>query len=167
VPGPQGEVLGCVTPTPEGTCPKGCIGCVCASPDTPIATPTGDRPIAELEPGDWVYSVHGQATVAVPILRVNKVAAHDHHVVHVVLDTGAVLEVSPKHPTADGRTFADLKPGDRLDRARVVDVRLVPYTHAFTHDILPDSSTGTYFAAGALIGSTLHGTVDVGRTVAE
>jgi hypothetical protein len=24
-----------------------------------------------------------------------------------------------------------------------------------THDILPDSSSGTYFAAGALIGSTL------------
>jgi hypothetical protein len=167
VPGPVGEQLGCSPPSPEGTCPKGCLGCVCASPDTPVATPTGGRPIAELAPGDLVYSVRGQAIEAVPILRVNKVAARDHHVVHVELDTGAVLEISPKHPTADGRSFADLKPGDRLDRARVIDVRLIPYTHPFTHDILPDSNTGTYFAAGALIGSTLHGAVDVGRTTAE
>lgn len=167
VPGPIGEVLGCSPPSPEGTCPKGCIGCVCASPDTPIATPTGDRPIAELAPGDLVYSVRGQAIEAVPILRVNKVAARDHHVVHVVLDTGAALDISPRHPTADGRTFADLKPGDHLDRALVIDVSLIPYTHPFTHDILPDSNTGTYFARGALIGSTLHGAVDVGRSAAE
>jgi hypothetical protein len=154
-------------PTPEGTCPRGCLACECASPDTPIATPTGDRPLAELTPGDLVYSVRGQAIVAVPILRVNKVPVHDHHVIHMVLDTGAVLEVSPKHPTADGRTFADLKPGDHIDRARVVEATLIPYTHPFTHDILPDSDTGTYFAAGALIASTLHGAVDVGRTAAE
>jgi len=157
VPGPVGEQLGCHAPTPGGTCPTGCLQCKCTSPDTPIATPSGDRPIAELAPGDLVYSVRGQGIEAVPILRVNKVPAHDHHVVRVDLDSGAALEISPKHPTADGRTFADLKPGDRLDGARVVAVRVIPYTHPFTHDILPDSNTGTYFAAGALIGSTLYG----------
>ena len=157
VPGPLGEQLGCSAPTLDGTCPKGCLLCACASPDTPIATPSGDRPIAELAPGDLVYSVRGRGIEAVPILRVNKVPAHDHHVVRVDLDSGAALEISPKHPTADGRTFADLKPGDRLDGARVVAVRVIPYTHPFTHDILPDSNTGTYFAAGALIGSTLYG----------
>jgi hypothetical protein len=38
---------------------------------------------------------------------------------------------------------------------RVVSVLVVPYTEPFTYDILPDSETGVYFAAGAAIGSTL------------
>src|SRR5262245_17584039 len=122
----------CAMPV-NGTCPKGCIGCVCASPDTPIATPSGDVPIAALAPGDLVYSVRGQATLAVPILRVNTVEAHNHQVVHVDLDAGAALEISPKHPTSDGRTFADLKPGDQLGDARVLAVRLIPNTHPYTH----------------------------------
>ena len=42
-----------------------------------------------------------------------------------------------------------------FDGARIVGVTRVPYTHAFTYDVLPRSSTGAYFAAGALIGSTL------------
>ncbi|MEO7328552.1 MAG: hypothetical protein ABI193_08240 [Minicystis sp.] len=163
VPGPVVmQYPSCTPPSPEGTCPKGCLQCVCASPDTPIATPSGSRPIAELAPGDLVYSMSGQAIVAVPILRVNKVPARDHHVVRVSLETGAVLEISPRHPTADGRTFADLHPGDRLDGARIVAVELIPYTHPFTHDILPASDTGTYFAGGELIGSTLFGPVNVG-----
>ncbi len=163
VPGPVvSELPACTPPTAEGTCPKGCLLCVCASPDTPIATPTGDRAIAELVAGDIVYSVNGAAIVAVPLLRVNKVAARDHQVVRVTLDSGAVLEISPRHPTADGRIFADLRAGDRLDGARVLAVERVPYAHPFTHDILPASSTGAYFAGGALIGSTLFGPVNVG-----
>ena len=31
----------------------------------------------------------------------------------------------------------------------------VPYRYERTHDILPDSDSGTYVAAGALIGSSL------------
>jgi hypothetical protein len=162
VPGPVvSDVPACTPPTAEGTCPMGCLLCVCASPDTPIATPSGERPIAELAAGDLVYSTNGDAVIVVPLLRVNKVAAHDHHVVRVALESGAVLEVSPRHPTADGRTFGDLREGDRLDGARVVRVELVPYAHPFTHDILPASSTGAYFAGGALIGSTLFGPVDL------
>jgi hypothetical protein len=34
---------------------------------------------------------------------------------------------------------------------------LVPYAYDAAYDILPASSTGTYSAAGALIGSTLSG----------
>ena len=162
VPGPIEMGPSCAPPSSEGTCAKGCIGCVCASPDTPIATPMGERMIADLVAGDLVYTVRGQAVVVAPILRVNKIPAHDHHVVRVTLDSGRVLEISPRHPTAEGRTFADLRPGDHLDGARVVEATLIPYTHSFTHDILPDSDTGTYFAGGVLIGSTLHGSVDVG-----
>jgi hypothetical protein len=145
----------CQTPTPEGTCPKGCPQCICASPDTPIATPQGDRPIADLAPGDLVYSVERDGIVAVPVLRTNRAPVHDHHVVRVTLASGAVLEISPRHPTADGRTFGDLRAGDTLDHLVITSVELVPYGHPFTYDILPASETHAYFAGGALIGTTL------------
>jgi len=139
----------------NNTCPQGCLGCVCASPDTPIATPGGERPIADLAVGDLVYSVEHDAVVAVPVARVNRTPVHDHHVVRVRLVTGTVLEISPRHPTADGRTFGDLHAGDRLDGIPIASVEQIPYAHPFTYDILPASATHTYYAGGALIGTTL------------
>ena len=128
---------------------------VCASPDTPIATPEGNRPIADLKPGDLVYSEHHGALVAVPLLKATRRAAFNHFVVHLVTKTGAVLDISAPHPTADGRTFADLKVGGALDGDPIVVREMVPYPYAYTYDILPASSSGTYLASGLLIGSTL------------
>ncbi|HJL15563.1 MAG TPA: Hint domain-containing protein [Sandaracinaceae bacterium LLY-WYZ-13_1] len=134
----------------------GCAwGSICASPDTPIETPKGERPIADLREGDLVYSLHRGAVVPRPLIRVHRTAVTDHAVVHVALETGRSLEISAGHPTADGRLFADLAPGDRLDGVEIVAVRTVPYAHPHTHDVLPDSDTGTYVAGGVLIGSTL------------
>jgi hypothetical protein len=100
--------------------------------------------------------VHGGAIEAVPILRTASTRVTAHHVVRVVLEDGAMLEMSPGHPTEDGRTFGQLAPGSMLDeRHRVVSAELVPYAHDATYDILPASDTATYFAAGALVGSTL------------
>ena len=136
-------------------CPSCCP--ICAAPDTPVATLHGERPIASLRVGDLVYSVDDGAIRAVPVLRVGHTRVHAHHVMQLVLEDGRRLEVSPGHPTADGRTLGELGPGSLLDEQhRVVEATLVPYRHAATYDILPASSTGTYFAAGALIGSTLH-----------
>jgi hypothetical protein len=157
VPGPVGESLGCFAPNEHGTCPTGCLDCKCASPDTPIATPAGERPIAEIAPGDLVYTVRDGGVVAAPVLRVGRERAEHHRVVRVTLETGRVLEISPRHPTADGRTFAELAAGGRLDGIGIVTAELVPYTHAYTYDILPDSDTHAYLAAGAWIGSTLAG----------
>lgn len=131
------------------------FGVVCASPDTMIATPSGERPIADLVAGDLVYSADHGTLRAVPLEAVYATPVFDHRVVRVELDTGRVLEISPGHPTADGRSFGDLRAGDRLDGALVLSAELVPYTHATTHDILPASDTATYVAGGALIGSTL------------
>lgn len=134
-----------------GSCP------ICAAPDTPIATPSGERPIAALRVGDLVYSVDHGAIVPVPIVRAGHTRVRHHWVVRAELDNGAVLEISPGHPTADGRFFGDLATGSSLDSEhKVVAAHLVPYAHEATYDILPLSSTGTYFAAGALIGSTLR-----------
>jgi hypothetical protein len=155
IPGPVTAVAVCQQPNAMGTCDPGCSSCVCASPDTPIATPLGNRPIADLAAGDLVYSVDHDAIVAVPVLRTNRAPVHDHRVVRVTLESGAVLEISPRHPTGDGRTLGDLHAGDRLDQFTLTSVDLVPYAHAFTYDILPASSTHTYFAAGALVGTTI------------
>ena len=62
------------------------------------------------------------------------------------------------HPTADGRSFADLRAGAKLDGVTITSATSIPYAADFTYDILPTSDTGTYFAAGLLIGSTLKET---------
>jgi hypothetical protein len=129
---------------------------ICAAPDTPIATPLGERAIAALRVGDLVYSVDEGAIVAVPIVRAGSTPVHDHRALRLVLQGGASLEISPGHPMADGRPLSSLQAGGRLDEQHaVVSVELVPYRYARTYDILPASSTGTYFAAGAMLGSTL------------
>jgi len=134
----------------RGQCP------ICAAPDTPIATPDGEQPIASLRIGDLVYTVDHDAIVVAPLLNVGHTSVAHHHVVRVTLADGRVLEISPGHPTADGRTFGDLVAGGKLDAEHwVQSVELIPYASDATYDILPASSTGTYYAAGALIGSTL------------
>jgi hypothetical protein len=128
---------------------------ICAAPDTPIATPFGPRAIASLEVGELVYSVDRGAIAAVPIARTGSTPVVNHQVLR--LGNGSVLEMSPGHPTADGRALSDLERGGALDEQHaVIEVELVPYRHERTYDILPASSTGTYFAAGALVGSTLR-----------
>ena len=130
----------------------------CASPETPIATLMGERPIADLRVGDLVYSVHERAVTAVPIGRVSSTPVRDRRVVRLSLSNGATLQISPGHPTADGRSFRELVAGDLLDaQHEVLSAEFVPYSHERTYDILPNSTTATYFAAGALVGSTLHG----------
>jgi hypothetical protein len=157
VPGPVGTLFPTCQKPVDGTCPKGCTSCVCNSPETPIATPSGERPIAALREGDLVYSVDGGRMKPVPIRRIHRVEAPNHRVVRVTLASGAVLRISPRHPTADGRSFGDLRAGDRLDGVFVVAAELVPYEHSHTFDILPASDTGTYFAGGVLVGSTVAG----------
>jgi hypothetical protein len=143
---------GCCACGSDGFCSS---PCVCASPDTPIATPFGDRPIASIAVGDLVLSVDHGVVVTVPVVRTKRTPVHDHRVIEVVVAGGAVLHVSAGHPTADGRWFGDLRPGDSLGGVDVIAARVVPYVHDATYDILPASDTGAYFAAGALIGSTL------------
>jgi hypothetical protein len=139
----QGDVLVCSS------------GGICASPETPVATPMGERPIADLSPGDLVYSLHEGKVVAVPVLHASRTRVHDHAVVEVSLKSGRVLRISGMHPTADGRLFRELLPTDSLGSEKIVGVATLPYLPQYTYDILPASDSGTYFAAGALIGSTL------------
>jgi hypothetical protein len=134
---------------------ESCSAPVCASPDTPIETPDGERPIADIQVGDLVYSVDHEAIRPVLVTRIGRHRAQNHHVVRVVTADGRTLEISAPHPTADGRSFGDLRPGGLLDGHAIESVEMIPYAHEYTYDILPASDTGTYFAAGMQIGSTL------------
>jgi hypothetical protein len=134
----------------KGSCP------ICAAPDTPIATPAGERPIASLAVGDLVYSVDRGAIVVVPLVRAEHTPVAAHRVMRVMLAGGVVLEMSPGHRTADGRRFGDLEAGSALDpQHTVLSAELVAYDHDATYDVLPASSSGAYFAGGALVASTL------------
>lgn len=129
--------------------------CKCAAPDTPIATPAGNSPIASLKIGDLVYSIdHGKMAI-VRIVRTNRTPVSSHSVVLIVLEGGITLEISAHHPTADGRNIGVLRSGDQLDGVRVVSAKTIPYSHDATYDILPESDSGAYFAGGVLVGSTL------------
>lgn len=121
-----------------------------------IDTPDGPRRIAELAPGDKVYSMHGGKLAIVPVLRTQRIPAQNHHIVRLNFVNGARIEMSAAHPTADGRTFGDLRSGGLLDGVLLADVSVIPYAHDATYDILPQSDTGTYFASGVLVGSTMQ-----------
>jgi len=146
--GPQGSAH---CRGPDGVCTI----CKCASPDTPIATPRGERKIADLRIGDLVYSVDGEGIRAVPIVRVNRTPVIGHHVLHVTFENGRFIEMSAEHPLADGRPLSALSAGSELMGSAVVSVTRVAYNHDATYDILPASTSGAYFASGVLIGSTL------------
>jgi hypothetical protein len=156
---PQGPLdMGprCLDPNEHGTCPLGCAPlCICADPETPIATQSGNRPLASLRVGDLVYSIDRGQLAIVPIIRTHREPVAHHHVVRLTLRSGSVLQISPGHPTADGRRFEQLTTGALLDGVEITSAELVPYQHDATYDILPDSDTGAYFAGGVLIGSTL------------
>jgi hypothetical protein len=64
--------------------------------------------------------------------------------------------MSPGHRTAEGRRFGDLEAGAVFDpQHTVLSAELVAYEYDATYDVLPASSSGAYFAAGALVASTL------------
>ena len=131
--------------------------CACAAPWSPIATPDGPRAIATLREGDLVYSVDRGALTIVPIARVRRHPVSRHALVRLTLIGGGVVEMSGTHPTADGRRFDALAPGDTLGDATIASVETVPYDEPRTYDILPASDTGTYFVGDAWIGSTMRG----------
>jgi hypothetical protein len=104
-----------------------------------------------------VYSVDGGEIRAVPIVRVNRTPVVGHQVLRVTLENGRFIAMTAEHPLPDGRPLSVLRTGSELMGGVVRDVARVAYEHPATYDILPDSTSGAYFASGVLIGSTLAG----------
>jgi hypothetical protein len=76
-------------------------------------------------------------------------------VVRLVLADGRTVLVSPGHQTPDAGVVGELRPGRSFEGSTVVSARRIPYSGGFTFDLLPSGPTGTYFANGVLLGSTL------------
>src|SRR6266513_1787182 len=133
----------------RGGCP------ICLAATTRIATPDGAIPVSDLRAGMLVWTVYAGKRVAAPIaIFRHTTAPFGHRVIRVVLADGRAVVASPGHPTGDGRRMGELNPGDLLDGSRVVTMDFLPYT-GDTWDLLPRSTTGTYWADGVLLGSTL------------
>ena len=156
--GPDSEELPCPPGTecsglPASGCfPPGCPVPICLSPDTKIRTNGVQKRIADIKKGDIVLSDEEKP---VKVIKINSVEVKQHKILRILFNDATVLEISPNHPTADGRLFKDLKMGDVVDGRLVVETKSIPYKYKYTYDILPDSMTGYYYANGILIGSTL------------
>lgn len=131
---------------------------ICLPRGTRIATPSGDVTVEDLLVGDIVWTLDQDGIrVALPLVQIGSTTVPTtHRVVELRLDDGRSVEVSPGHPTADGRIVGELRPGDRYDGAIVVSAELSAYAGGATFDLLPEGATGIYWANGVLLGSTLR-----------
>jgi hypothetical protein len=136
------------------TCP------ICLAKHTLIDTPQGPVAVEDLRVGDaiWTADATGTRVPATVMKTTRTLVPPGHLMVHIVLNDGRELLASPGHPTADGRTLAELSLGDILDGGRITRLEWLPYDQAATYDILPSGGKGWYWADGILMGSTLLAT---------
>jgi hypothetical protein len=130
---------------------------ICLARGTRIATPDGERPVEDLRPGMRVWTTDGaghRETGWVVAIGSTPVPT-THQVAHLVLSDGRTVDVSPGHRLPDGRRLGDLRPGAIVDGATVVSAALQAYDGGATFDLLPSGPTGTYWANGIALASTL------------
>jgi len=142
------------TPSGMPPCP------ICLAAATLIATPNGGVRVTDVRPGMLVWTVGNDGTrVTAPVVQIGSIAVPQGHLmVHVRLADGRELLASPGHRTSDGRPLGSLAAGDALDGSTITTWELVPYAGERTYDILPAGATGSYWANGILLSSTLAGT---------
>jgi hypothetical protein len=142
-------------------------GCpICLVRDTSIATPRGPMPVQALHVGDpvWTADRHGRR-VSGNIVVVGRLAVGPaHQVIVLTLADARHLAASPGHPLDDGRQLADLDVGDAYDGSHVTARAVETYTDGWTYDVLPSGATGTYWADGIRVSSTLRRDARTGTT---
>ena len=131
----------------------------CLSSSTNIDTEKGALNVKDLKLGMLVWTVNKEGKKELqPIVKLSSVkVGKNHQIIHLVLDNGRELYVSPNHPTTDGRLVKDLKIGENYNDSIIQIIELVPYNDIKTYDLLPAGDTGFYFTNGILMGSTLKG----------
>ncbi|MCZ7392635.1 MAG: Hint domain-containing protein [Candidatus Methanoperedens sp.] len=130
---------------------------ICLSGNTYIDTPNGSVYVKDLQEGMgvWTSDKSGSRHAAI-ILRTSKAEVpKDFQLVYLALDDGRGLFASPGHPLADGRVLGSIKEGDIMDDHIVVIARRIPYEGTYTYDILPSGDTGSYWANGIPVRSSL------------
>lgn len=146
-------VVNVTSKTPSG--PPPCPICLAAA--TMIATPGGEVRVVDIRAGMLVWTALPDGRrVAARVVEVGSTPVPAGHLmVHLRLADGRDLLASPGHRTADGRALGSLAVGDRLDGSTVTGWELVPYAGDRTYDLLPAGPSGTYWANGILLSSTL------------
>jgi hypothetical protein len=130
---------------------------ICLAASTLIDTPGGAVRVIDIQPGMlvWTTTLDGRR-VAAAVQEIGSTPVPTGHLmVHLVLADSRELLVSPGHRTADGRPLGTLAVGDRLDGSSIKLWELVPYSGDRTYDLLPVGPTGSYWANGILLSSTL------------
>lgn len=156
----------CINPSPvirsdeqgQTVCwPKNQPTPICLSEGTRIATPQGDRFVEDLQAGDMVFSQDEKGNkIVVPIAETTRTETPlNHMIIDLTLEDGKEVKASPHHPLADGREIGSIEVGDMVDGSIVRTVSQEAYKKPYTYDILPESDTGTYWADGILLSSTL------------
>jgi hypothetical protein len=133
------------------TCP------ICLAAGTLIDTPRGAIRVEDLRKGDpvWTQDESGRRVIGSILLAGHVRVPTSHQMIHIALSDGRQLWASPGHPTSDERPLGTLKVGEFLNGTRIIQTEQVPYSQAYTFDILPSGDTGFYWANGILMGSTL------------
>ncbi len=131
---------------------------ICLALGTLIETPTGSVPVEHLRLGDpiWTLSPDGRRVPGSVIALGSTAAPLTHVVVRLELEDGRTVTASPGHPLADGRPIGELRPGDTVAGSEVVVTVRVPYASTDTFDLVSSGQTGSYFAGGIPLGSTLE-----------
>ena len=139
------------TPAGQPVCP------ICLVAGTRIDTPVGTVPVEGLREGMpiWTVGENGERVLATVIRVGSMTAPNNHEVVRLSLDDGRDVTASPGHPLADGRAVGTIVVGDAVDGARVRLVEHLPYANGTTYDVLPSGRTGTYWANGVALASTI------------
>lgn len=132
-------------------------GGICLASTDSIATPSGPIPVTEVRVGTIVWTLRApDQRVAAPVLAVNhRRTPIGFHMLRFTLADGRVVEASAGHPTVGGRPVGELGAGDSLDGSRLIRIESIPYV-GDTWDLLPAGPTGTYWANGIRLGSTLR-----------
>jgi hypothetical protein len=143
----------------EARTPAGPPNCpICLARGTPILTPGGPVAVEDLVVGDvvWTLEETGRLVGGTVLVAASTAVPPGHRIVRLTLDDGRSVTASPGHPLADGRPMGRIRPGDRVDGARVVAADLVDYDGGRTFDLVVSGPTGTYLAGdGIPLASTI------------
>ena len=134
------------------TCP------ICLSKGTLIDTPDGPVPVDQLIAGAlvWTLDRNGERVAAAVIKTTRTPEPSVFELLRISLADGRALTASPRHPASDGRLLGNLRLGEQLDGSAIITIEQVVY-EGRTYDILPEGSSGTYWANAILLANTIAG----------